>query len=145
MTLPFTPLPSPKVYPVEPCNRAILFGSAATELAVWRLGGARAALPRPNRDMGKIIDEPVQLELMGRRENFDVIEIPENVPSLLGQVPLEILDLVVDPRDQRLIPNPAHGGEQMTEEFTIGEGPPPTCPYGTGPNDFAQEPTSCGT
>ena len=61
--------------------------------------------------------EPVQLELMGRRENFDVIEIPESVPNLLGQVPLEVLDLVVDTKRQKLIPNPAHGGKQMTEEY----------------------------
>ena len=61
--------------------------------------------------------EPVELELMGRRENFDVIELPENVPNLLGQVPLEVLDFVVDSKSQRLIPNPAHGGEQMTEEY----------------------------
>ena len=61
--------------------------------------------------------EPVQLELMGRKENFDVIEVPETVPNLLGQVPLEVLDLVVDSKSQKLIPNPAHGGEQMTEEY----------------------------
>jgi hypothetical protein len=52
-----------------------------------------------------------------RRETFDVIEVPENVPNLLGQVPLEVLDLVVDARGQKLIPNPAHGGEQMTEGY----------------------------
>ena len=61
--------------------------------------------------------EPVQLELMGRRENFDVIEVPESVPNLLGQVPLEVLDFVVDCKRQKLIPNPEHGGEQMTEEY----------------------------
>jgi clan AA aspartic protease len=61
--------------------------------------------------------EPVQLELMGRKENFDVIEVPESVPNLIGQVPLEILDFVVDSKGQKLIPNPAHGGEQMTEEY----------------------------
>src|SRR5438552_16092616 len=61
--------------------------------------------------------EPVQLELMGRKENFDVIEVPESVPNLLGQVPLEVLDFVVDGKGQRLIPNPAHRGEQMTEEY----------------------------
>ena len=61
--------------------------------------------------------EPVQLELMGRKENFDVIEVPETVPNLLGQVPLEVLDFVVDSKGQKLIPNPAHGGEQMTEEY----------------------------
>src|SRR5882724_11799636 len=60
--------------------------------------------------------EPVQLELMGRKENFDVIEVPESVPNLLGQVPLKVLDFVVDSKGHKLIPNPAHGGEQMTEE-----------------------------
>ena len=59
----------------------------------------------------------VRLELMGRTEEFGVIELPEEVPNLLGQVPLEVLDFVVDPRGQKLIPNPAHGGEQMTEEY----------------------------
>ena len=61
--------------------------------------------------------EPVQLELMGRKENFDVIEVPESVPNLLGRVPLEVLDLVVDNKRQKLIPNPAHGEEQMIEEY----------------------------
>jgi clan AA aspartic protease len=59
----------------------------------------------------------VQLELMGRSEVFEVIEVPENVPNLVGQVPLEVLDFVVDSKGQKLIPNPAHGGEQMTEEY----------------------------
>jgi clan AA aspartic protease len=61
--------------------------------------------------------EPVRLELMGRAEEFSVIEVPEEVPNLMGQVPLEVLDFVVDARGQKLIPNPAHGGEQMTEEY----------------------------
>ena len=59
----------------------------------------------------------VRLELMGRAEEFSVIEVPEDVPNLLGQVPLEVLDFVVDARGQKLIGNPAHGGEQMTEEY----------------------------
>jgi hypothetical protein len=36
---------------------------------------------------------------------------------LIGQVPLEVLNFVVDSRAQKLIPNPAHGGEQMSEEY----------------------------
>ncbi len=94
---------------------------------IKKLGLARTDTVRSQTTNGPTVRykcEPVQLELMGRRENFDVIEIPENVPNLLGQVPLEVLDLVVDPRKQRLIPNPAHGGEQMTEEFALREGPP---------------------
>ena len=37
--------------------------------------------------------------------------------NLLGQVPLELLDFVVDTEGRRLIPNPLHRGEQMTEEY----------------------------
>lgn len=70
-----------------------------------------------NGDAIRFKYEPVRLELMGRAEEFGVIEVPEEVPNLLGQVPLEVLDFVVDPRGQKLIPNPAHGGEQMTEEY----------------------------
>ena len=84
------------------------------------LGLARTDTDRSQTTNGDAIRykyEPVELQLMGRRENFDVIEVPENVPNLLGQVPLEVLDLVVDPKGQRLTPNPAHGGEQMTEEY----------------------------
>jgi len=36
---------------------------------------------------------------------------------LIGVIPLEILDFVVDPKGQRLVGNPAHGGEQMFEMF----------------------------
>ena len=54
--------------------------------------------------------------LLEQKENFDVIEVPESVSNLLGQVPLEVLDLVVDSKGRKLIPNPAHGGEQMSEE-----------------------------
>jgi hypothetical protein len=40
-----------------------------------------------------------------------------SIRNLLGQAPLEVLDFVVGSRSQRFIPNPAHGSEQMTEEF----------------------------
>ncbi len=89
---------------------------------IKKLGLERADTVRSQTTNGEVIRykyEPVQLELMGRRENFDVIEVPEAVPNLIGQVPLEVLDFVVDSCSQKLIPNPAHGGEQMTEEFFL--------------------------
>jgi len=61
--------------------------------------------------------EPVRLDLMGRYGNFDVVDIDEKVPNLLGQIPLEYLDLVVDPKGQKLVPNPEHREKQMTEEY----------------------------
>ena len=60
---------------------------------------------------------PVQMELMGRSGNFNVVDIDESVPNLLGQIPLEYLDLVVDPKAQVLRGNPEHGDKLMTEEY----------------------------
>ena len=42
---------------------------------------------------------------------------PDDCPVLIGQIPLEALDFVVDPANRRLIGNPAHGGEQMIELY----------------------------
>ena len=61
--------------------------------------------------------EPVRLTVQGRFCNVDVVELPDEVPALIGQVPLELMDWVVDPKNQRLIGNPEHGGEQMIELY----------------------------
>lgn len=61
--------------------------------------------------------EPVRLEVQGRYGNFDVVDIRENVPNLVGQIPLEYLDFVVDSKNRKLIPNPEHGDKQMSEEY----------------------------
>jgi predicted aspartyl protease len=55
----------------------------------------------------------VWFTLQGRSCTLDVMEVPDTVPALVGQLPLEHLDFVVDPVGQRVIGNPAHGGEQM--------------------------------
>jgi len=61
--------------------------------------------------------DAVKLTVQGRDCTVDVVEVPNEVPVLIGQVPLEILDFVVDPANRRLIGNPAHGGEQMFEMY----------------------------
>jgi predicted aspartyl protease len=60
---------------------------------------------------------PVKLTVQGRFCNIDVSEVDENCPVLIGQVPLELLDFVIDPVGRRLIGNPAHGGEHMHDLF----------------------------
>ena len=65
----------------------------------------------------RAVYEPVRLEVQGRYGNFDVVDIGENVPNLLGQIPLEYLDFVVDSKNRKLIPNPEHGYKQMSEEY----------------------------
>ena len=60
---------------------------------------------------------PVRLELMGRTGDFNVVELDDDVPNLMGQIPLEYLDFVVEPKKQKLVPNPEHGDKQMSEEY----------------------------
>jgi predicted aspartyl protease len=59
----------------------------------------------------------VRLTVQGRNWSGDVIEVPDDCPVLIGQMPLEGLDFVVDPMGQRLIGNPEHGGEDMIELY----------------------------
>ena len=59
------------------------------------------------------------MEMMGRHGNFDVVDIDESVPNLLGQIPLEYLDFIVDPKNQCLRGNPDHGDQFMTEEYGL--------------------------
>ncbi len=59
----------------------------------------------------------VRLTIQGRDCTCDVVEIPDDCPTLIGQIPLELLDFVVDPCGQRLIGNPAHGGEHIIELY----------------------------
>ena len=61
--------------------------------------------------------EAVRLTIDNRFCTVDVMEVPDDVPALVGQVPLEMLDLVVDPQGRRLTGNPAHGGEHVLELF----------------------------
>ena len=48
-------------------------------------------------------------------QDVDVTELPEDCPVLIGQIPLKLLDFVVDPTSRRLIGNPDHGGEHIIE------------------------------
>ncbi len=58
---------------------------------------------------------PARVVIMGREAPTDVIEVPEGTPVLIGQIPLEWMDWVVDVKGKKLIGNPAHGGEHILE------------------------------
>ena len=60
---------------------------------------------------------PVDLEIQGRTGRFDAIEVPDTLPNVVGQIPLEDLDLVVDCQGRKLIPNPEHKNGVMYDEF----------------------------
>ncbi len=75
-----------------------------------------------SRTMSDLLEErrvcsPVELVLAGRKGLFRVIEVPNSLPNLIGQLPLEELDLVVDPRRRRVVPNPEHPDGPLFDEF----------------------------
>jgi clan AA aspartic protease len=57
----------------------------------------------------------VTIEIKGRTGNFDVLAEAEGSQPLIGQVVLEVLDLVVDPKTRTLIPNPRSPDMPMIE------------------------------
>ena len=57
-----------------------------------------------NRSETRTVYAPVVLEIQGRTGRFDVVEIADALPNIIGQIPLEDLDWVVDCRNQKLIP-----------------------------------------
>jgi predicted aspartyl protease len=70
-----------------------------------------------NRSEVRTVFSPVRLEIQGRTGRFDVVEIPDSLPNIIGQIPLEDLDWVVDCRNQKLIPNPEHKNGELADEF----------------------------
>ncbi len=63
------------------------------------------------------IYEAVRLTIQNRTCTMDVLEVPDSVPVLIGQLPLEHLDFVIDMKAHALIGNPAHGGEHVYEMY----------------------------
>jgi predicted aspartyl protease len=61
--------------------------------------------------------DAVKLTIQDRSCTTDVLEVPDSVPVLVGQLPLEHLDFVIDMTAHALIGNPAHGGELVYEMY----------------------------
>lgn len=85
------------------------------QLGLVQFDTRRTKTTNGDRDAG--IYGAVRLTIQGRSCILDVAEAPDDVPVLIGQIPLEHLGFVVDPRGQRLIGNPAHGGEHCYESY----------------------------
>jgi predicted aspartyl protease len=87
---------------------------------IQQLGLKRPATKRITNFNGKTeadLYDAVRLTIQGRSCTMDVLEAPDEVPVLIGQLPLEHLDLVVDLRNRCLIGNPAHDGEHIYEMY----------------------------
>lgn len=70
-----------------------------------------------NGKVRRKIYKGAQLTILGRTCSVDVMELRNGVSALVGYLPLESLDLVPDPKQQKLIPNPAHGGKWVVDLY----------------------------
>ena len=68
-----------------------------------------------NHVESKSIYSAVTIEIKGRTGTFDALAEAEGSQPLIGQVVLEILDLVVDSRTRTLTPNPLSPEMPMVE------------------------------
>lgn len=100
-----------------------LVDTGATTLAlpsrlIRELGLAKSREKMATTSQGRAMvafHEAVRLTIQNRTCVVEVMEVADDVPTLIGQVPLEMLDLVVDLQGRRLSGNPAHGGEHVLE------------------------------
>lgn len=93
-----------------------LKSSVINQLGLHPVGQVRSRT-MSNRSESRTVFSPVALEIQGRTGRFDVVEIPDSLPNVIGQIPLEDLDWVVDCRNQKLIPNPEHKNGELADEF----------------------------
>ena len=60
---------------------------------------------------------PVRLTIFDRDITLDAMEVADECPVLIGQVPLEHLQLVVDMVNHRVEKSPANGGEWVLDAY----------------------------
>jgi predicted aspartyl protease len=93
-------------------------------LLINQLGLKRLKTVQARTDAGSVtfgIFEPVKLTIQGRDCEVRVAEVADTCPVLIGFLPLEQLDFVVDSKNQRLIGNRDHVGEFMIDMIAIHE------------------------
>jgi predicted aspartyl protease len=116
-------LPDDQVRRIEVPD-AVIDTGATTLLLPKRMVAALGLKPlrtRHSRGLGGDFLLPmygtVRLTIQGRDCALDVGEIDDQYPVLVGQIPLESLDWLVDTKGGKLVGNPDHGGEWGIDAF----------------------------
>lgn len=94
-----------------------LVDSGAYMLTINENVRAQLDLPFIEKQFGRLADEtllkldvvgPVEVRFENRRTTVDAIVMPGNAEALLGSIPIEDMDVLIDPKQQKLVVNPAH-------------------------------------
>ncbi|MCP4148018.1 MAG: hypothetical protein GY757_09745 [bacterium] len=65
---------------------------------------------------------PAIIEIKGRKALQEVMELGHpGIDALIGQLPLEQMDFLINPSIQRLIPNPAHDNQLILDQLIVSE------------------------
>jgi clan AA aspartic protease len=83
---------------------------ALPEDVVARLGVATLGKRRARDARGMLVEltwvGDLRIEILGREMTADALVLPAGATALIGQIPLEALDLVVDPKSHEVRVNP---------------------------------------
>ncbi len=96
---------------------AALVDSGAYMLTINENVRAQLDLPFIEKQFGVLADEtlleldvvgPVEVRFENRRTTVDAIVLPGDAEVLLGSIPMEDMDVLINPREQKLVVNPKH-------------------------------------
>jgi predicted aspartyl protease len=116
-------LPDDQVRRIEVTDAVVDTGATTLLLPKRMIAalGLNLVRTRPSRGLGGdfvlAMYGTARLTIQERECVIDVGEIGDEFPALIGQVPLELLDWVVDTKRQQLIGNPDHGGEWRMDPY----------------------------
>jgi len=94
-----------------------LVDSSAYMLSINETVRAQLDLPFIEKQFGTLADEtlievdvvgPVEVRFENRRTTVDAIVLSGDAEVLLGAIPMEDMDVLIDPRQQKLVVNPKH-------------------------------------
>ena len=94
-----------------------LVDSGAYNLSINETVRAQLDLPFIEKQFATLADEslievevvgPVEVRFENRRTTVDAIVLPGDAEVLLGSIPMEDMDVLIDPKQGKLVVNPKH-------------------------------------
>lgn len=94
-----------------------LVDSGAINLSINETVRGQLGLPFIEKQFATLADEtlievdvvgPIEVRFQNRRTSVDAIVLPGDSEVLLGAIPMEDMDVLIDPRQQKLVVNPKH-------------------------------------